>query len=66
MKRHAAVLLLFLCAVLAPATRASARSLCVSIGLGGATIVFPKVKRLADALRKRPAVRKVLAENKMS
>ncbi|MGE3966586.1 MAG: glutathione S-transferase family protein [Dongiaceae bacterium] len=24
---------------------------------------FPKVKRLADALRKRPAVRKVLAEN---
>lgn len=27
---------------------------------------FPKVKRLADALRKRPAVKKVLAENEMS
>lgn len=27
---------------------------------------FPKVKRLADLLRKRPAVKKVLAENAMS
>jgi glutathione S-transferase len=27
---------------------------------------FPKVKRLADALRKRPAVKQVLAENEMS
>lgn len=27
---------------------------------------FPKVKRLADLLRKRPAVKKVLAENNMS
>lgn len=26
---------------------------------------FPKVKRLADALRKRPALKKVLAENEM-